>query len=485
MLKGLEEGPGTQPRATAADNPLFVGALAGGLALLAGIALAVAGPLPALALLIAATAGFVVLRWVELGLWGMIGVIYLLPYATLPVDVGITPTLLDVVLAAVVGVWGLALVTGRRESVLLDSTVTPPLLLFILVTTFAFVLGLRHAALTPSLLRKFAELLLSLSFVIVIVDYCRDWARLERLVQVLMLAGGAAALAGIVLWVTPDELANRLLNLLQPLGYPGGFVIRYIEENPALAERAIGTSVDPNSFGGLLVLAGALAGPQLVSRRPLFSRIVTAVVVGLIFVALILTFSRGAMLGLATGLGFVALIRYRRLLPYMAFAALALLLLPATQGYIARFIAGFRGQDLATQMRFGEYTDALTLISRYPLFGAGFGAAPDIDLYLGVANIYLTIGQQMGLLGLVAFLALMVVLFGNAFLRRGVRHWFRDHPRADAVWLGLHAAVVGALAVGVFDHYFFNIQFHHMVTIFWLLFGMAAAATRLGREGVS
>ena len=138
-------------------------------------------------------------------------------------------------------------------------------------------------------------------------------------------------------------------------------MIRYIEENPALAERAIGTSVDPNVLGGLLLMIGALAGPQLVSPEPLFSRRITALIIGLIFVALILTFSRSAMLGLAAGLLFVTVVRHRRLLPYMLAAAILLLLLPVAQEYVNRFAAGFQGQDLATQMRFGEYKDALTL----------------------------------------------------------------------------------------------------------------------------
>ena len=108
-------------------------------------------------------------------------------------------------------------------------------------------------------------------------------------------------------------------------------------------------------------------------------------------VALVLTFSRGAMLGLAAGLGFVALARYRRLLPWLAVAALLLLFLPITQAYVARFVEGFQGTDLATQMRFGEYKDALILIGRYPVFGVGFAGAPDVDVYLAVASVYFTI----------------------------------------------------------------------------------------------
>jgi O-antigen ligase len=183
------------------------------------------------------------------------------------------------------------------------------------------------------------------------------------------------------------------------------------------------------------------------------------------------------MFGLAAGLAFVAAIRYRRLLPYMLVVAILLLLLPIAQGYIGRFIEGFQGQDLATQMRFGEYKDALTLIQRYPLIGVGFAGTPDIDIYLGVANVYLTIAQVMGLLGLAAFFAVIITVFSYAYFNR---HWFKTHPQQDAIWLGLHAALVGGLVAGVFDHYLFNLEFHHAVTAFWIILGLATAATHLG-----
>ncbi|MCP5095617.1 MAG: O-antigen ligase family protein, partial [Chloroflexi bacterium] len=253
--------------------------------------------------------------------------------------------------------------------------------------------------------------------------------------------------------------------------------IRYIEENPDLAERAIGTSVDPNVLGGLLLMIGALVGPQFVAKRPLFPRWITFGIVGIVFVGLILTFSRSAMFGLATGLAFIAVMRYRRLLPYMAVVAAVILLLPFMQEYVARFVEGFQGQDLATQMRFGEYKDAWRLIQRYPMFGVGFAGTPDIDIYLGVANVYMTIAQVMGLVGLTFFFAVIITLFGYAFLHRG---WFRQHPRRDSIWLGLHAALVGGLVAGVFDHYLFNLEFHHAVTIFWFIIGLATVATRLG-----
>lgn len=441
---------------------------------------ALGGPLVAAATVVAVVAALLVLRDMEIGFWGLIGVICLLPFAAFPFDIGITPTFLDAAMGAVVGVWALRLATGRQRRVV-TSPITLPLIAFLLAALFAFVLGLQHGALTSYLLRHFAEMMLSIGFAIVVVDYCRDWRCLERLVTILLLAAGAAATIGIGLYVLPDELANSLLSRLGILGYPTGSVIRYIEDNPGLAERAIGTSVDPNVLGGLLSMGLALATPQLFSPRPLLPRRLILVLLGALGVGLLLTYSRGSMAAAVAGLIFVALLRYRKLLVVVGVVGLLIVILPWTQEYTLHLIEGFRLEDLATQMRIGEYRDALTLIGRYPLFGVGFAGTPDIDLYLGVAMVYLTIGGEMGLLGLVAFTAVIGTLFAGGWQ---VKEAAAASERRDAIWLGLYAAVVAGLAGGVFDHYLFNLDFHHSVTIFWLFVGLAASTSRLLSESV-
>ena len=470
------------PRTTL--SPLLMGFITGLVAIVGGAILGFGGPLAGIAFIIGIVAVIAVLRDIEIGFWGVIGVVCLLPFATLPVDIGLTPTFLDLALGAVVGIWVLGLVTGQQRTVV-TAPITLPLVIFIILAVFAFIFGLTNGPLTSNLLRHFAELILSLGFVLIVVDYCRSWERLERLVKVLMLAGAAAAAIGIFLWLLPNDTANTLLNLLTRLGYPGGFVIRYIEENPELSERAIGTSVDPNAFGGLLLMMGALVGPQLLAVRPQFKKWQVWGLFGLIFLALVLTFSRGAMAGLLVGLFFILVVRYRRWVPallLLGVLGVGLIVIlpeetPLVGDYVSRAVAGLEGEDLATQMRIGEYRDAIELMRRYPLFGVGFAGSPDLDLYLGVAMVYLTIGQQMGVLGLLAFFAVMGTLFGYAFFNR---HKFKTDTRRDPIWLGLHAAVIGGLTAGLFDHYLFNIDFHHAVTVFWLLVGLAVASTRLG-----
>jgi len=49
----------------------------------------------------------------------------------------------------------------------------------------------------------------------------------------------------------------------------------------------------------------------------------------------------------------------------------------------------------------------------------------------------------------------------------------------EPVWWGLHAGLIGGLVGGIFDHYFFNLDFHHSVALFWLVIGLATAATEI------
>jgi O-antigen ligase len=153
--------------------------------------------------------------------------------------------------------------------------------------------------------------------------------------------------------------------------------------------------------------------------------------------------------------------------------------LPATQFYVQRLVEGLLGQDLATQMRFGEYKDAVTLISRYPWLGVGFSGTPEIDTYLGVSSVYLLIAEEMGLIGLAAFLVAAGAFLAGFFRTRLLCP--RD-SELEPILLGTGFSVVGAMVGGIFDHYFFNLDFPHAAALFWLVVGLGVVAIRLVKE---
>lgn len=435
------------------------------------------GPVMAIGLVIGAAVGLYILTDLQGALIVTLAVIALLPFGKVPFNFSPTPTFLDGTLAAFFAVYTLQWMTGQRR--LFRSTpVTPIVLGFTGLMLFAYLMGLRHAPIEPRTLRTVLELVLSLLMIPVLVDAMRQAPRLRRAVAALIVWGALSALIGIVLWALPDPTAEALLNRLGRFQYPVGGVLRYRATYASLLnERAIGTWVDPNAFGGFLLMVGALTAPQLFSSRPVLPRWLAVCAFALIASALFLTDSRGSMLSLGAALVFIAALRYRRLLWIMVLAGIIALFLPVTQRYLDKLYAGFTNQDIETQMRWGEYKDALILIQRHPVIGVGFSGTPEIDLYLGVANTYLTVASHAGLVGLAAYL----IMIGSAFVYSAAHYrQIRAHPLLDDVWLGLAASIVGVLAGGVFDHFYFKIDlFQGTVTLVWILFGLLLAGVRL------
>ncbi len=449
--------------------------LIAGVVVVGGILVGGLGPLFSLVGVVGLIIALALLRDIRVGLVATIAVCFLLPFATFPVDVGITPTFLNAVVGAVFAVYVLRLAT-RREERFLISAVGVPLGIFLLWIFVAFALGITHSRPTPTVLRRFMEIVLAITLFYVIANTVRSTRDLVFITRVLILAGTASALIAILFYVLPVNTTVRILNILARVGYPGGFgALRWIEDNPENPMRAIGTAVDPNVLGGMMILAGGLTGPQLASEKPLFRRRWLVLFYIIQIVALFLTFSRGSMLGLLAALGVLAVLKYRRLLLFMGLGGFLLLLLPWSQAYIQHFIEGLQGKDLATQMRFGEYKDALRLIRRYPWTGVGFTGSPDIDLYVGVSSVYLLIAEQAGVIGLGLYL-LTLATFLNT-LWRTWRGGMPD-PMLESILLGYGGALVGAMVGGVFDHYLFNLVYPHMSTLFWMYIGLGVATTR-------
>lgn len=453
--------------------------LTAGVAIGGGFLLAEGGPLWTAAGVVGLAIALWMLRDVEVAYAVVIAVVCVLPFASFPFEIGFTPTFLDAALGGLFVVWMFQLMAETRPQ-LRATNLGGPVLVFLLLALAAFVLGLGHAPLTSYVVRHFAEILLSVLLFFLVLNTVEGPDRLERLVRIMLILVFVEALLGIALYLIPDEWAMHALSALRPLGYPTGpGVLRYIRDDPNLPQRATATSVDPNVLGSLLNITIALAVPQLFARRPVIRRQYLLPILGALALCLGLTMSRGSLVGVGGALMVVATLRYRKLWWILLAAAVVMLLLPQTQSLVSHFIAGLRGEDLATQMRFGEYKDALILIGRYPILGVGFAGSPDVDTYVTVACVYLLIAEEMGLVGLTSFLVVVGVFLARFWRTREIA---REDERLEPLWWGLHASVIGALIGGIFDHYFFNLDFHHSATLFWLMVGLATAATEMVRR---
>ncbi|MDQ2744527.1 MAG: O-antigen ligase family protein [Chloroflexota bacterium] len=226
---------------------------------------------------------------------------------------------------------------------------------------------------------------------------------------------------------------------------------------------------------GLLVMAAII-----VLARSHRLRLVTALPALAVAAALLLTLSRGAWLATAVGIVVLAsLSGARRALGLVAVALIAWAVLLAVQPHAATLVAGRIGRyDNSIQARQSYLTLGMHVIEQYPL-GAGWGAA-FVETPTGLQpsnqapwyhNDYLQLGSEIGIPGLLAFLALWLIL-----LRLTRRAVLRLQGTQRAISAGLLAACCGLLLQAGTEQMFWraNIAPH-----FWIVAGFAMAAANL------
>jgi O-antigen ligase len=401
------------------------------------------------------------------------------------------------------------------------------------VTAFAFLLGVGRGYTTQTA-HDYAKFVLAVGMFWLTLQLVRGLADAARLLKLLLAGVTAAAALALALYAAGPSVTTNALTHLVPYGYPGSRIVRYIEDDPARPMRAVGTSVDPNSFGGLLMVGFVLAIGQLLARRRVVPPWAAGGATVLCGAVLLLTYSRGAWVGAFVGAGLIVVARRPKLVAPLGLLAAAGLALGAGSGFAQRLWLGFTLQDPATKLRLAEYRNAWAIIRQHPWFGVGFGNAGSINLQTGVSSIYLTIAEQAGLVGLMAFALVAGVVVWRAArgfwaseraTRRGGptcppafdshRRWrgrWRGSTPISRAWnggrtrwssptsraqlsamasasataedaersellLSFLAAFVACLTVGLVDHYFFNPQFPQMAALLWILAGALVALT--------
>src|SRR5437879_2508202 len=129
--------------------------------------------------------------------------------------------------------------------------------------------------------------------------------RLEGLTRGLILAGAIQGGIGAALMTLSPLSQLTLLTRLQVIGYPTADVLRYVpgpNDTYTNQLRAIGTSVDPNVFGGMLMLALALIVVQWAAPKPVLPKSLLVLLALPTAAGMLLSLSRASWLGLAVGL---------------------------------------------------------------------------------------------------------------------------------------------------------------------------------------
>jgi putative inorganic carbon (HCO3(-)) transporter len=323
--------------------------------------------------------------------------------------------------------------------------------------------------------------------------------------QTLWLLSGMALFYVIVNWMRSAERERTAVRLLVGVGLltavVAPFAITWVTaiKLTMIPEALYGkipllarVPVHPNVLAGALVLglpvplALLLFGGKDLSRG---ERAASAVAVAGIAVILVLTKSRGAMLGgAAAGLTLAAL-RWRRAWIAIALGGLATgvaLWRTGAGPVIAKLSAA--GATVGWPGRFEIWSRALYLTQDFPFTGIGMGTfKPVVNalypfLLLGpnadvphAHNLFLQVAVDLGLPGLVAWLALLTAAAMGAWRvfqmgRREARPW------DAAVGAGLLGAQIAMVTHGVLDAAVWG---SHSGLVVWAVWGVCMASANL------
>ena len=256
-----------------------------------------------------------------------------------------------------------------------------------------------------------------------------------------------------------------------------------VEQFPELATRVYATLENPNVLGEYLGLSiPLLAGAFLASDR-FRHKFILASVVCMLTLCLVLTFSRGAWLGLAISVLIFALLKEPRLLALIVILALLspMFLPPVVMNRIAS-IGSL--EDSSNAYRITIWIAALRMIKDYWLTGVGLGLTAFSRVYrdymiagasaVHAHNLYLEVCLELGVIGVFSLLWMVFRGFSEALSNVTM------NDKMSYIAAGILAALAGHLFHGLFDYVWYSPR---IVMAFWMYLGMMSALTSASFTG--
>ena len=273
------------------------------------------------------------------------------------------------------------------------------------------------------------------------------------------------------------------------------FGFAQVEGIPEIGDRPrlAGPIGEKNRYAQVLIMALPIAVMLGVGVRSRVTQLLAAATSAAILAGIVLTFSRGAAIGLvalAVAAAFLRVVSWRRM---AMFGVMALVIVAAVApAFITRIdtLRGVEGllseesvaePDGAIVGRLTSNLAAMHTFVEHPLLGVGPGqyferysavAANELGLrYFETSrrahNLWLEVAADTGIAGLVTFSAILVVTVAG--LVRVRRRWQYANPAHAALVAGLLLSIVAYLVTGMFLHLSYQ-------RYFWLLIALASVA---------
>lgn len=292
----------------------------------------------------------------------------------------------------------------------------------------------------------------------------------RNLLTVFVLSGTAVCLYGIAQYVFGWDINQAWMDE---------------EMFSDIKMRIYSTLENPNVLGEYILLVLPAAIGLMWTRKGVLPKLVYGGIAVMMFVALILTFSRGCWIGLLVAAAVFITFAAGKL---WGLGLIALPILPAVlpDSIINRFTSIGDMKDSSTSYRVYIWMGTAAMLKDFWLSGIGMGAEAFKSVYpfysySGIVaphshNLFLQIMVESGICGIAVFLLIMVFFFKKMALG------YRIGGKGDefsTVMTALSAGICGFLVQGLFDNCFYN---YRVLLVFWCVIGMAVACTKVAKK---
>lgn len=258
-----------------------------------------------------------------------------------------------------------------------------------------------------------------------------------------------------------------------------------VSQFPELRTRVYSTLENPNVLAEYLVLVLPLAIALWWIAKRYSQRVIITGIAGILFLCLILTFSRGAWIGMAFAAFVFAVLKVPGLAAFLVLLGImSPALLPFLPPVVANRIASIGSlEDSSNAYRISIWIATLRIIRDYWFTGIGLGLMAFTKVYrdymiagtyaLHSHNLFLQLALEMGIFGIIAFMWLVASGYS-----RGLVSVKKTH---DSTFLlaGVLAALSGHLLHGLFEYIWYSPK---VILTFWMTFGMISALASYADE---
>ena len=339
------------------------------------------------------------------------------------------------------------------------------------VYCFAFVyLVSAFTSVTPAASLKVSAMFCAFSlFFILLTNSVTTYKQLKVLSGILVFAGVAVALYGILQFLNPSGLR----------------IGAWVDEDMfSIGFRVYSTLENPNVLGEYFLLVIPLCVGFLFSAKTWFQRIIWAGCFGIMMLCMVLTYSRGCWLGICLAAAiFMVMYDRRFILVGVAVLIAAPFVLP--DSIMARLTSIGNMSDSSTSYRVSIWMGSIAMLREFWFCGVGPGQAAFNKLYgtyaYGAAsashahNLFLQIMADTGICGLV--LIVVIVFSAVRTLATAVQNeTCRENRMFQTAGI---AALAGFMVQSMFDYTFYN---YRVMFMFWGFLGIYLLFTTLHRE---